>query len=80
MKREEAISTDSQSLKIIRHLAQGRTLTRLEALRRFGCINLPGRIFDLRGPRGGRWKIERCMISVGNGKRVAQYSLPKAKR
>jgi hypothetical protein len=71
------MNTDSQSLKILRHLAQGKTLTPLQALRRFNCWRLGARIHQLRRER---WPVVSTMISVGNGKRVAQYSLPKAKR
>jgi hypothetical protein len=76
MKREEAMSADSQSLKILRWLAQGKSLTPLEALRRFNCWRLGARVHDLRRER---WPVVSTMISI-NGKRVAQYSLSKAKR
>lgn len=67
----------SQELDILRHLAKGKTLTPLEALRRFGCLRLGARVFELRRQR---WPIERRMVDVGNGKRVAQYHIPKAKQ
>lgn len=66
----------SQQIEIQRHLAKGRCLTQLEALRRFGCMRLAARVRTLR--REG-WPIESRTIDVGNGKRVAQYFIPKAR-
>lgn len=39
---------ESQCRMILAHLQEGKTLTPLEALNRFGCFRLSGRIFDLR--------------------------------
>lgn len=61
---------DSQRLSIQRHLAKGRSLTPLEALKRFGCMRLGARMWDLK--REG-WPVRKCMVRVGNGKRVASY-------
>jgi hypothetical protein len=74
MKREEAM--DTQASKILRHLVIGYSITPLEALKLFGCLRLGARIHQLRKER---WPVKSTMISI-NGKRVAQYSLPKAKR
>lgn len=66
----------SQELEIQRHLAKGRPLTPLGALKRFGCLRLGARIHELRK----RWPIESRMVDVGQGKRVAEYFIPRAKR
>lgn len=60
----------SQKQDILNYLKQGNTLTKLEALRLFGCMNLGGRILELRT----RHSIETQMINVGE-KRVAEYRL-----
>lgn len=39
---------ESQSSKILRYLKKGKSITSLEALRKFGCFRLSGRIYDLR--------------------------------
>lgn len=61
-----------QCRAILRYMRQGHTITGLEALNLFGCFRLPARIADLRD-KGH--VIERKMIKLQNGKRVAQYSL-----
>ncbi len=71
------MNTDSQTLRIQRWLAQGHTLTRLQALRKFSCINLPGRAWDLK--RAG-CPISKRMVTVGKGSRVAEYRFEQGKR
>ena len=68
---------DSQRKRILRWLAQGKTLTPLQALRLFGTLSLSQRVGELR--RKERWPIESKLIQVG-GSRVAKYWLPKACR
>lgn len=63
------MNTDAQKLQIVRHLAKGHTLTKLQALRKFGCWNLGGRIFDLRAER---WPIKTRMVTRKD-KRIAEY-------
>lgn len=63
--------TKSQTEQIKAHLEKGGTLTPLEALNKFGCLRLSGRIFDL---RESGLAIKSNMV-LRNGKRVAQYSL-----
>lgn len=64
----------SQCLEIQRHLSKGHTLTPLQALRKFGCMRLSGRILELRE----RWPIKTEMVRIG-GKRVARYSIAAAR-
>jgi len=61
-----------QALAILNHLQSGKSITPLESLELFGCFRLGARIWDLRH-MGHR--ITKEMIPVGNGKRVACYSL-----
>ncbi len=61
----------SQNEQIKNHLQSGKTLTALQALRKFNCLRLSGRIYDLTH-EGLNIKSE--MVSV-QGKRIARYSL-----
>ena len=54
------------------HLKSGKKLTKLEALRNFGCMQLGTRINELR-MRYGHDKIHTEMIKVGR-KTFAEYS------
>lgn len=67
----------SQKLLVLRHLAQGNTLTTLEAVDRFGCMALSQRCTDLR--RDG-WPIESRMIETPTGKRIAEYFYDTSKQ
>ena len=58
--------------QILEHLQRGWAITKLEAIHRFGCMNLGGRIFDLK-QRGHR--IGKETIELPNGKRIAKYYL-----
>jgi hypothetical protein len=61
----------SQEKRILNYLQNGGKITPLEALNKFGCLRLSGRIYDLR--RKG-YNIKSNRITV-NKKQVAQYSL-----
>jgi hypothetical protein len=63
----------SQNDAILDALLRGEKLTPLDALKQHGCFRLGARIWDLR--KQG-YRIERELIDVGNGKHVAQYSMP----
>lgn len=68
----------SQKAEILDFLKTKRSLTPLEALRKFGCMRLGARIWELK--RDGH-RIESVMIDVSDDKRVASYLLIKqAKR
>lgn len=66
----------SQMMDILRYLQEGNTITPLEALDKFGCFRLSGRICDLRKLK---YKVTTKMIYVpdrtGKMKQVAQYRL-----
>lgn len=63
----------SQKLCIQRHLAQGKSITPLLALRKFGCLSLSQRIGELKREK---WPIKSEMVRIGS-KRVARYSIDK---
>ena len=66
----------SQCEQIVRYLRKHTGITRLQALEKFECINLPGRICDLR--QGGYnivsvWQEKKKLN--GDVKRFVQYRL-----
>lgn len=65
-----------QATCILRFLKSGKKLTPLDALRRFDCLRLSGRIFDLRCIG---YDIDKKMVKTKSGKVVAQYSMPRQK-
>ncbi len=48
MTQRELFPAKSQCAEILAYLETGRSITPLEALERFGCFRLGGRIFDLK--------------------------------
>jgi hypothetical protein len=68
----------SQRTEILNFLKTRKQLTPLEALKRFGCMRLGARIWELK--QDGH-RIHTSMVEVGNEKRVGSYLLIKqAKR
>lgn len=65
-------SSETQKALILKALQQGDRLTHLDAEKRFNCLRLGARIYDLK-KRGHN--IISKMITVPSGKRVAQYWL-----
>ena len=66
----------SQTEQILRYLETHQGLTRLQALEKFECINLPGRICDLRESGykiASVWKEKKK--ANGDIKRFVQYRL-----
>lgn len=64
--------TQSHCELIRTHLLDGRPITAIEALNFYSCMNLKGRIFDLR-VEPYNLPIQKEMIKLKNGKRVAKY-------
>ena len=64
----------TQSEMILAALESGRRLTPLDALREFGCLRLGARVWDMR--RDGH-NVQREMVMISTGKRVARYWLPR---
>lgn len=71
---ENQQSSISQNKEILKYLREGNKITPLEALNLFGCLRLGARIFDLK-EQGHN--IETKRVTLGNGKRVAEYQLIK---
>lgn len=65
-------SNKTQKALILKALQQGDRLTHLDAEKRFNCLRLGARIYDLK--QQGH-KIEKQMIVVPSGKCVAEYRL-----
>lgn len=65
----------SQNANIYAHLADGKTLTPMQALNLFGTLALHSRIAELR-ERGHA--IECTIVKTPMGKRVGRYSLKVA--
>lgn len=65
-------SSKTQKALILKALQQGDRLTHLDAEKRFNCLRLGARIYDLK--QQGHNIISK-MITVPSGKRVAQYWL-----
>lgn len=61
----------SQAKKILNHLQQGKSLTQMGALNRFGCMRLGARILDLRNQGHA---INSELVTVED-KTFARYSL-----
>ena len=68
----------TQQNKILNYLRSGNTLTPLEALNMFGCFALRQRIHVLKNEM--KYPIKSELITGENGKRFAQYSLPKSEQ
>lgn len=62
--------SQSQNKMILAALRNGDRLTHLIAERRFRCLRLGARIYDLK--QQGH-DIKRRMVTVPSGKRVAEY-------
>lgn len=71
MKKFANLKDDSQNSMVLDHLVSGKKLTPLEAIRRFGCLRLGARVYELKR-RGHRIKAE---IVTRNNRRVAEYRL-----
>ena len=65
-------TSQTQSAQILKALKNGERLTHLDAEKRFNCLRLGARIYDLK--QQGH-KIESRMIVVPSGKCVAEYRL-----
>lgn len=61
----------SQASRIFSHLRAGKSITQLQALRKFGCLRLAARITDL---KDSGHTITTEMVKQ-DGKRFAKYRL-----
>jgi hypothetical protein len=73
MTQAELFTTRSQAEEILAYLRTGKSISPLEALEKFGCFRLGGRIYDLKkeGYKIITNRVER------NGKRFAEYRLER---
>lgn len=63
----------TQTIQILKHLEDGNSITPLDALRKFGCMRLGARIYEL---KQAGYVIDTLIINDKNtGKRYARYSL-----
>ena len=70
------MSNDSQRAAIARHLKAGKSVTALDALEKWGCLRLSGRIYELKKQgvkilsyplkvgRGDKKKIVSCYYAI----------------
>ena len=65
---------ESQNKKILAYLLKGHKITALDALKKFGCLRISARIFDIKSL--GKYSVKSELITTKSGKRVAQYSIP----
>jgi hypothetical protein len=71
------METESQNKLIRQYLESGKSLTPLDALHKFNCFRLSGRIYDLR-KQGMRIIAETVeIISGGKKKHVTKYMKAK---
>lgn len=73
MTQQNLFDSKSQCQAILDYLKSGKPISPLEALEKFGCFRLGGRVYDLK--KAG-WPIKTEMVER-NGKRFAQYVLEK---
>jgi hypothetical protein len=69
---ENVLSTESQDTQILSFLLTGCPLTSGLARELFGCDRLAARIHSI-NKKG--WNFEGEMITLENGKRIAEYKL-----
>lgn len=67
----------SQLEQVLRHLMNGHTLTRLEAVHLYGTWSLPHHVYELR-KRG--FKIKSRIKENFLGQRYAEYYMPSAQQ
>jgi len=65
---------ESQTKRILNYLLSGKSLTPMQALKKFGCWALSSRISNIKAME--RYNIKSELVSIkGNSKRVAKYSI-----
>ena len=62
---------ENQTKMIKAHLDEGNSITPIEALNKFYCFRLAARMHDL---KESGYPFMKEMVTVGNGKRVAEYT------
>ena len=72
--KKELYTKQKQTDLILLYMLQGNKITSLEALKKFGCLRLGGRIYDLKKQYKNIYEIKSKLIKVDN-KHIAQYWL-----
>jgi len=72
--KKELYIKQKQTDLILVYMLQGNKITSLEALKKFGCLRLGGRIYDLKKQYKNIYEIKSKLIKVDN-KHIAQYWL-----
>lgn len=67
-------NTASQTERILKHLLSGKSITALEALRKYQCFRLASRISDLKSMNLYSIKVEFIKTKTSK-KKVAKYSI-----
>ena len=62
---------ESQNKQILAYMNKGFKITGMEALKMFGCWNLPGRIWDIRFLMNRDVRDE--LYNTASGKRIKRY-------
>ena len=65
-------SNKSQCAKILRHIKQYGSISPLDALRKYGCMRLGARVYELKSEG---YKIKADIVYNTKGKRFAVYYL-----
>ena len=71
------LKSGSQNSRLLAHLSRGRTITSMEASRRFGVVSLQSRLSELR-KRG--YRIEGEFYTTRQGVKVKRYRLLPSRR
>jgi len=65
--------TTSQNERILKYLLSGKSLTPMEALKKFGTWALSSRMSEIRAMN--KYNVKAEMITLKNSKRIARYSI-----
>jgi len=64
---------ESQTTRILNYLLTGKSITPIEALKKFDCFRLGARIHDIKGLN--RYAIKSETVVTKTKKRIAKYSI-----
>lgn len=65
----------SHSTEILKYMENGGRITALDALAKFGCMNLKGRIWDIKTKL--HINADRVWVKLPNGKLIMEYYIKK---
>lgn len=67
------MTTESQTKKILTFLLKGGKLTAIDALKKFNCLRLGARIWNIK--QMNKYNIVREFVTTKSNKRVVRYSI-----